>query len=314
MDSSKSPLEEFHRSLSCLADECLTHLTALRRIGTMDDSVISESRADTLSSDQVQVLSRLRASLWREDPNSPVTAGKDILDAMDESNQFNQFCDVKLALRKCREFASYGSDTQVCHQALDVFEHEIEMMHSRLFMRLYSWPRSSLWGETARLEDMIRLLQDRKLHMLVAYATQSDSGCSNEILTSVPGESLGEGVQKTNEEMPGEKTIAAQTATHVPPLAARTHSDCFASVTWDGEPFTFTPSQAAVVKCLWMAMENGNSVITETSLLEKAGTSGNAIRHLFRSNGIQHKAWGKMIIKSGKYCFTLSPPKLESPI
>jgi hypothetical protein len=73
----------------------------------------------------------------------------------------------------------------------------------------------------------------------------------------------------------------------------RTHSPDFRSVLWDGETYDFSPKQAAVVKQLWEAWENGTPVVSQAALLEGAESDATRLLDLFR----RHPAWGVMIVE-----------------
>lgn len=170
MDSSESPLEAFHDSLDVLTHETRRHLDELRHIANEDDAVISANLWDTLSPEQKKKLDDLKSSMWTED-DAP---GKEILHTMNACNPASHFWNFDACIARCRELAGYGSDTLVCHQALDVFANAIETMHFSLRQRLYAWPRSPPSSEMIVVEEMMRLLHERKLHKLVAFAPQPD--------------------------------------------------------------------------------------------------------------------------------------------
>jgi hypothetical protein len=79
------------------------------------------------------------------------------------------------------------------------------------------------------------------------------------------------------------------------------HSDDFASVTWDGNPFTFGELQAKCVGVLWKAYENGTPWMKQGDIVEKANLSGKQrLRDLFGGSKKFHPAWGPMIVPDGK--------------
>jgi hypothetical protein len=73
------------------------------------------------------------------------------------------------------------------------------------------------------------------------------------------------------------------------------HSPDFRSVCWFGETYEFTPTQAACVKILWECWKQGSPMIGESTILDRARSSGDRLRDVFRSNRVCHPAWGKMI-------------------
>jgi hypothetical protein len=82
------------------------------------------------------------------------------------------------------------------------------------------------------------------------------------------------------------------------------HSADFRSVHWFGADYTFTPTQAAVVRQLWEAWEDGTPGVGQETLLAGAGSEGSRLRDLFRG----HAAMGSMIVALGKGLFALADP------
>lgn len=74
-----------------------------------------------------------------------------------------------------------------------------------------------------------------------------------------------------------------------------THGPDFRSVNWYGTCFEFTSQQAAVVKVLWEAMENGTPTVGDPTLLEAVESGAGRLPNLFRD----HPAWGRMIVEGG---------------
>lgn len=70
------------------------------------------------------------------------------------------------------------------------------------------------------------------------------------------------------------------------------HSSDFRSVHWFGTDCTFTGTQAAVVRLLWEAWEDGTPEVSQATLLEAADSSTERLRDLFRDS----LAWGTMIV------------------
>jgi len=73
--------------------------------------------------------------------------------------------------------------------------------------------------------------------------------------------------------------------------ACRCSLDC-RSVLWHGERFSFTKSQAAVVKMLWAAWQNGTPDLGSETMLSEINSNLARLRDMFRS----HPAFGSMII------------------
>ncbi len=70
------------------------------------------------------------------------------------------------------------------------------------------------------------------------------------------------------------------------------HSPDFRSVHWYGVDYTFTSSQAAVVKVLWDAWENGTPDVSTSYLMESADLLSNRLVDTFRNNS----AWGTLVV------------------
>lgn len=92
-----------------------------------------------------------------------------------------------------------------------------------------------------------------------------------------------------------------------PPSAAKSkkaavkHSPDFRSVVWFGEPYTFTPTQAAIVEKLWEAWEDDCPGVGQVALLEAVGSDSNRLRDVFKD----HPAWGTMIVSGAKGMYRL---------
>ena len=83
--------------------------------------------------------------------------------------------------------------------------------------------------------------------------------------------------------------------------APATHSADFRTVRWFGTDYTFTPTQAAIVRQLWDAWEDGAPGIGQETLTTEAGSESTRLRDLFR----EHPAWGTMITTFGKGVYGL---------
>jgi hypothetical protein len=82
------------------------------------------------------------------------------------------------------------------------------------------------------------------------------------------------------------------------------HSADYRSVHWFGCDYTFTPTQAAVIRQLWEAWEDGTPGVGQETLLEGAGSTGDRLRDVFRGS----PAWGTLVVPLGKGLFALAPP------
>jgi hypothetical protein len=87
------------------------------------------------------------------------------------------------------------------------------------------------------------------------------------------------------------------------------HSEDFHFVRWYGQEHTFTHQQAAVVKLLWQAWENGTPDLGKEYLLETSESSTDRLRNIFKEKGGMHPAWDAMIVESRQGVFRLSPPQ-----
>lgn len=88
------------------------------------------------------------------------------------------------------------------------------------------------------------------------------------------------------------------------------HSEDFASIDWFGECFVFTTTQRAVMTQLWQAKLSATPAISDTTLLERAGSGGSQLRDIFRSNGKTNKAWGRLIVKATRNSTKLANGKI----
>jgi len=92
------------------------------------------------------------------------------------------------------------------------------------------------------------------------------------------------------------------------PLHPARHSADFRSVHWYGDNYTFSPTQAACVKVLWMAWENGTPELGQETILEHPEVEAESKRLVDVFKG--HPAWSRMIVKgntAGAYRLTASP-------
>ena len=70
------------------------------------------------------------------------------------------------------------------------------------------------------------------------------------------------------------------------------HSPDFRSVDWFGETYTFSPIQAACVKFLWEAWENGTPEVGDSTILTSVESNSERLPLVFRD----HPAWNAMIV------------------
>ena len=83
------------------------------------------------------------------------------------------------------------------------------------------------------------------------------------------------------------------------------HSPDFRSVYWFGQEYSFTANQAACVRLLWEAWENGTPELSAAALCESVELANDRLDLVFR----KHPAWGEMIRPGHtKGSYRLSPP------
>ena len=73
------------------------------------------------------------------------------------------------------------------------------------------------------------------------------------------------------------------------------HSTDYCSVLWNGVEYAFTPMQAAIVRMLWQALDNGTRDVHASTLLAYADSDLQEARldPLF----FRHQAWKVMIVR-----------------
>jgi hypothetical protein len=140
------------------------------------------------------------------------------------------------------------------------------------------------------------------------------------LLATVAPEYLREDVEVTVRSASGRRLWAASIHPNQlaeggapgPPDGARgsarrvSHSPDFRSYTWGQERYSFTPGQAAVVRALQEAKDNGTPDVGQDTLMEVAGSEGSRLRDLFKS----HPAWGNLIVRGdGKGTLRLADPE-----
>jgi hypothetical protein len=97
----------------------------------------------------------------------------------------------------------------------------------------------------------------------------------------------------------------------LPAILVAKHSPDFRSINWHGTVYGFTEMQAACVRLLWAAWEEGTLDVEQGVLLSAAGTESVRISEVFRGN----PAWGGLIIQGatrGTYRLTNLKPSEEN--
>lgn len=83
------------------------------------------------------------------------------------------------------------------------------------------------------------------------------------------------------------------------------HSIDFRSVHWHGTDYAFSGTQAACVKVLWDAWENGTPEVSQATILVEAGSACDSLRSIFQG----HPAWGDLIVLgTAKGAYRLARP------
>lgn len=95
----------------------------------------------------------------------------------------------------------------------------------------------------------------------------------------------------TNDNSASEETLLNAPSTG---FDAR-HSDDFRSVYWKGQSYSLTEMQAACIKVLWQAWENGTPDVAQKTLLKACASDSIRVADVFRA----HLAWGNLL-KSGE--------------
>lgn len=85
---------------------------------------------------------------------------------------------------------------------------------------------------------------------------------------------------------------------HPHPEPAAAHSLDYRSCTVRGERYTFSATQATIVRLLWEAHGNGTPDVGGQTLLEAADSEAAQLRDVFRARGQMHPAWGTLIVPS----------------
>ena len=99
--------------------------------------------------------------------------------------------------------------------------------------------------------------------------------------------------------------FAKDEATMTVPDTSLRHSKDFRSVRWFGKYHAFTATQAACVRALWEAWENGTPELSGETVLEVAGAESKRLKDVFGD----HSAWETMIVSgSTKGAYRLAKP------
>jgi hypothetical protein len=80
------------------------------------------------------------------------------------------------------------------------------------------------------------------------------------------------------------------------------HSADFRSVRWHGADYDLSPTQAAIMRQLWEAMEAGEPDVSGETLLEGAESESSRLPPLFQG----HPAWGRLIVSRRRGMYRLA--------
>ncbi len=87
-------------------------------------------------------------------------------------------------------------------------------------------------------------------------------------------------------------------------------SDDYRSACLNGQNFSFTTTQAAMVQCLAEHAERGTPDVSGETLIERSGSSVSRIDHAFRGKHGKHPAWKTLIVPgSTKGTYRLAEPR-----
>jgi hypothetical protein len=114
----------------------------------------------------------------------------------------------------------------------------------------------------------------------------------------------------------GLQQIPALTEKAEAPLSSARHSADFQSVSWFGQNYSFSKTQAACVEVLWNAWRNGTPEVANYTLLQTAKTDQDRVQDVFKRNGKMHPAWGSMIVSctDNKGTYRLQEPPNSIPV
>ncbi len=89
------------------------------------------------------------------------------------------------------------------------------------------------------------------------------------------------------------------------------HSTDYHSVLWYGTEYKFTNTQAACVKVLWEAWEQGTPDVGQAAILEEVDSDRRRLSDVFGRGKKRHPAWGTMIQPGAtKGTFRLAEPEI----
>lgn len=78
------------------------------------------------------------------------------------------------------------------------------------------------------------------------------------------------------------------------------HSVDFTTVRWRGSAYYLTGLQAAVVRLLWEARDNGTPDVRASYLLETVGSASDRIQDVFKAGKDDPKIWGELLGKGSR--------------
>ena len=180
-----------------------------------------------------------------------------------------------------------------------------EEWETQLLRNLFGYVRPEL---VLAKEDSAQLRKDR-VGLLVVSVTRLAEFCE-EVVGRLKSLCAGGAAQQGKGNGGKDPPRGAQDKD--PPITQAVHSPDFHSVNWFGTEYTFTPNQAACVKLLWEAWDQGTPEVGGDYLIETADIQSSSKRMdtVFR----EHPAWATMIVpgeKKGNY--RLAKPGHNAP-
>jgi len=110
------------------------------------------------------------------------------------------------------------------------------------------------------------------------------------------------------------EAVAAQTKPKAfRPNGSPWHASDFRTATWKEHSWSFTPTQAEIIKVMREAWEEGHPVMSQDSILRAAGSDSRSLSAIFQQNGKSHPAYGILVVRvtSGMYRLAYPTPEEE---
>ncbi|NLE38449.1 MAG: hypothetical protein GX621_10535 [Pirellulaceae bacterium] len=197
----------------------------------------------------------------------------------------------------------------------------VEVLHESAILRALTWVEFHVVDGLARRKRLSRILfAPYELVRMVEGGHVTDDPFR--YLTRTPGDDTKDATARFRQAADhvrelihgiesGRLLLAANSNPDPVPIDAgnghRTHSKDFRSVRWYGVEYHFTPLQAACVKLLWAAMDQGTPALAQRTILDGVEAQTDRLTHLFRKS----EALGSMIVQGeGKGTYRLNVPSV----